>query len=594
MARQDDTTAQQSLIPSLDERVFIEQITLLNKNQPTIYFVTVAAACLLIYMLRTEVRDVSLGLWIGGIFLIYTIRIILWLTYTTPLTLKLAQRYAKVAVVGAFVAGVWWGAGSLILYTPDSILHQIIYLFIVSILGTGALSSMTIYVPAFYAYFPVSLLPTMVHYFYHHDLIHTGLAVAIVLYIFGLTVFGRNFGRALKQSLKNRFENLALINALTIEKEQAEHLREQAEQANRDKSKFLAAASHDLRQPLHALGLFVNVLSHRAQQPQEKLLAENIHNSTFALKNLLDGLLDVSRLDAGIMSCSRINFPVQQLFQRLQKDYAPVAQEREIHLVFKPTRMIVNTDPGLLERVLRNLISNAIRYTVQGSVLIGCRYANRDSVRIEIRDSGIGIPQDKQEEIFKEFTQLNNPERDRSKGLGLGLAIVRRLADLLAAPLALKSRPGQGTTFSIDIPRGDAAAVALPVATLSDTVVDLNQSFILVIDDERAIRTGMTQILEQWGCTVLSAGSESEALSLLDREGILPDAIIADYRLRDNRTGADAITHIQQMLDVTLPALIITGDTSPQRLKEANASGYDLLHKPVQLDALKAWLNNTL
>jgi CheY-like chemotaxis protein len=248
----------------------------------------------------------------------------------------------------------------------------------------------------------------------------------------------------------------------------------------------------------------------------------------------------------------------------------------------------VHSDPALLERILRNLISNAIRYTADGVVQVACVPVEQE-LRIDVLDTGIGIPLEQQREIFKEFYQLDNPERDRNKGLGLGLAIVDRLSVLLEHPVEVQSTPGKGSRFSVWVPRGDPERViaAVPPPVVSRPLAGLR---VIVVDDEIAAREGMATVLEGWGCVVTLAGSEDEAAATAWASGTVPDAIIADYRLRDARTGVQAIERLQREFSRRIPALIVTGDTAAERLLEAKASGHQLVHKPVQPAMLRAFL----
>ena len=255
---------------------------------------------------------------------------------------------------------------------------------------------------------------------------------------------------------------------------------------------------------------------------------------------------------------------------------------------------MIESDEKLIERVLRNIISNAIRYTKKGKVLVGCR-RKKDHALICVYDTGSGFSSDKYEIIFTEFQQLENPERDRSKGLGLGLAIVKRLTRLLNTSIHVSSIPGKGSIFSFELPlyRGEIIdSHPQNILTLTNNIMD---KYIIVVDDEEDIRDGLSSLLSSWGCKVEAISSISEAKAVFDKNKQTPDLILADYRLRDEITGVDVIHEIQHLFSTPdLPAVIITGDTAPERIKEAKASGFELLHKPVTGGKLRALLNSLL
>lgn len=363
----------------------------------------------------------------------------------------------------------------------------------------------------------------------------------------------------------------------------------QLELANRAKSRFLAAASHDLRQPMHALGLFVGQLSDMIQYPEARKIVDQVHASVEAMEQLLNALLDISKLDAGVLTPQLEDFPLATLLQRMENNFAAEARAKGLRLRVRPCHLAVRSDPLLLERIVMNLVSNAVRYTERGGVVVGCRRRGK-RVRIDVWDSGIGIAEDKQREIFREFIQLGNQERDRSCGLGLGLAIVERLARLLDHRIDLASTPGRGSRFSIELPLGDAQQAIREQRGPVPATNSLNGLFVVVVDDEALVRAGMEGVLHGWGCHVVSAGSGDEALALLGEHERTPDVLISDYRLRENETGIEVINRLRTHYASAIPAALISGDTAPERLREAKDSGYPLLHKPVSPAKLRALL----
>lgn len=382
--------------------------------------------------------------------------------------------------------------------------------------------------------------------------------------------------------------------------------REEADRANEAKSKFLAIASHDLRQPVQSLYLFCAALADRLQGHPGLPLLDNMRQGLDSLKGLLDGLLDMSRLESGKIAAAPVDVRLNQLLGRLVAEYGPRAAQKGMELRAVPSRAWVRSDPAHLERILRNLIENALRYTRRGRILLGCRRCGPE-VRIEVWDSGIGIPQDRLGEIFDEFTQLG--ERS-GRGLGLGLAIVRRLAQLLGHRVTVRSVEGKGSVFAVTLPRVTAAADARiagsrtavaagafsalasasgPVRsnTANDAVA---RGVVLVIDDEAIILLGLKAMLEGWGYDVLTARTGDQALERLRADGRRPRMVLADYQLQQGRTGSEALSAVQDFIGRDVPGVILTGDTAPERLREAESSGFRILHKPVFPNELRRLL----
>lgn len=366
-----------------------------------------------------------------------------------------------------------------------------------------------------------------------------------------------------------------------------EQARLESENANKAKSKFLAAASHDLRQPLHAIGMFLSALEDRRRKEQGDVaegdlrIIDNIADSLEALRGLLNALLDISKLDAGVMRAEFGPVMLRPLVERLLKLHEVRAQEKGLSLRSVCPNIAVRSDPVLLERVLSNLLSNAVRYTSEGGVLLGARQRG-DMVLLQIYDTGVGIPKDKVEDIFVEFQQLDNPARDRRRGLGLGLAIVERVLALLNHPLNLRSIVGRGTCFSLEVPSDEVQEIIVEEKPVEVALMGGDVPLIVIIDDEPDILDGMEQLITGWKYDVIAALSTQSALDQLDKTTVRPSLILADYRLQEEMTGADSIRLIQEKLNYPIPAAIITGDTAPERIQDAKASGFVLLHKPLR------------
>lgn len=378
-----------------------------------------------------------------------------------------------------------------------------------------------------------------------------------------------------------------------IKREQTiEKARKEAEQANAAKTRFLAAASHDLRQPIHALGLFFGELSVRVCNPDTARVIGQIEDTIASIDSMLNTLLDISKLDAGIVEPAIESVDLNELFMRLKAEFKSVVLENQNELRVRPTTAIVDSDPAMLERMLRNLLGNATRYTESGKLLLAARRRGK-TYEIQVIDTGCGIPEDQIDEIFTEFHQLHNAARDRQKGLGLGLSIVKRLAKLLHHTVKVRSKSGQGSCFTISLPASVAAKSMESHAFNLDNFESGNRLAgcrILVLDDDSAVLEGMRGLLTQWGCQVITAATQEKALALLASSIQKITLLITDYRLTDNVSGLNAAKSIQTQLGYPFATLIITGDTGPERLREANASGYPLLHKPVVPAKLRSML----
>jgi len=373
--------------------------------------------------------------------------------------------------------------------------------------------------------------------------------------------------------------------------------RKEAERANAAKTRFLAAASHDLRQPIHALGLFFGELSSRVYSPKTAKVIGQIEDSIATINSMLNALLDISKLDAGVVKPNIETVDLGDLFMRLQTEFEVVALENRNLLRTRPTEVLVKSDPTLLESMLRNLLGNAFRYTENGRILLAARRRG-ETCEIQVLDTGCGIPEDQLDEIFSEFHQLHNAARDRQKGLGLGLSIVKRLAKLLHHAIKVKSQPGKGSCFSLVVPTSDKKdkqdALNIPITDNSLLGNRLAGCRILVLDDDALVLEGMRGLLSQWGCQVITACNQASALEQLASIGQEIALLIIDYRLGDAVSGLDVANKLQAQLGYSFAVLMITGDTDPERLREANASGHQLLHKPVVPAKLRSRLLNLI
>ncbi|ACJ00219.1 ATP-binding protein [Rhodospirillum centenum] len=368
--------------------------------------------------------------------------------------------------------------------------------------------------------------------------------------------------------------------------------RDTAERANRAKSRFLAAASHDLRQPLNAISLLTCNLRTRVGDPGARELLDQIEGSLDAMIDLFESLMDISKLESGGVELDVRPVPLQPLLNRLQRDFAPAARAKGLRLGVVPTTLYGLSDPTLLERILRNLVANAVRYTDRGGVLVGVRrYGSH--LRIDVVDTGPGIPAGCLDDIFEEFQQLGNAARERSSGHGLGLAIVRRAADLLQHPLDVRSRPGRGSRFSVVLPRADVVAAEPDIPAADGPAEPAATGFpILLLEDDPLVLTATRMLLEDLDCPVVEARNGDEALRII-AGGAQPRLVLADYRLPGAMDGLETVRRIRTELGRSVPAILLTGDVTADVEPRARAAGVQFVRKPVRPDELRSLVKAT-
>jgi signal transduction histidine kinase/CheY-like chemotaxis protein len=399
--------------------------------------------------------------------------------------------------------------------------------------------------------------------------------VTQVMVAMAILVVSRQRNRHWRQNTRALIEQGDRIRELEAE-------RDEAARSDLEKSRFLAIASHDLRQPVHALALFSATLHRRLQHTAEEPLVRNMTRAIDGLERSFNALLDISRLDAGTMAPALQTFSLRDLFRRLHMHYGGQAELAGLGLRFSPGGKSVHSDPQMLERVLGNLIQNAIKYTEHGGIVVVAR-STPTTVNVEVWDTGAGISAVELPRIFDEFYQIGRGERDRSHGLGMGLAIVKRLVSSLGHTLTVKSRQGRGTMFRVGIPIGDLSGLQDAMAPADTVPMQISSpQMVLVIDDEEPIREGLRGLLQEWGYQVMTAASSDQAEQVVQALEGRVDLILSDLHLGGDVDGLEAIDRVRLLCRQEVPAILITGDTAHGEIRRIAASGHMVLFKPVQ------------
>ena len=497
-------------------------------------------------------------------------------------------------VAATLCSGVLWGLTGWLFYGLGSGLQQtglVIVLYSYCIAAVPVLANQR---AVFHAFVGLSFVPLVARIAWVGDYDSLRLAGELVFIIGLTTLLVRSYGQALQRVTDLKLRADDLLAQLRVEKQAAEAARQQAEIASRAKTQFRAAASHDLRQPLHAMGLFAEALRQRTHAPDVARLVDSINESVDALEALFSELLDITRIDSGGVEPHPADFVVGDLLRKLRLHFEPAAFEKGLALRLRGDRHVLHADPLLVERIVRNLVSNAIRYTDDGSVLVSCRRRGGLAL-LQVWDTGVGIPAPEQQRIFEEFYQV--PRRravtpDQRKGLGLGLAIVARLAALIGARLTLRSTPGRGSVFTLEVPLGEAPAPATVPAPATPAIgATLHGRQIVVVEDDDAVRTGLQVLLEGWGADVVAVSGLAALdawLAAREPEAPAPALLITDYRLDAAATGLDAIATMRRRHGADVPVLVVSGSSNPSIEASAEAVGFHLLVKPVLPSRLRA------
>ncbi len=575
-----------------------EQVRARIAVYPTMIGSQMMVAVLLVWMMWEVVAHDTLLGWLALVYAIHLFELVVWWRAKDSVDdVSSCRRWDVRFKFQTGLAAAAWGLGWIVMFIPADLGYQALLICVAMGMSAGAVTINPIYRPALFIYLGVLLSPLIVRVAMEGDVTHWILAFMLLTYVGFLLDSGIKLMFTFETSLRQRFEKESLLHELRVREEEIAIALKAAEQANRAKSKFLATASHDLRQPLQALRLFTEALQDVAKEPESQRLAGQIGKSVNALVDMFDDLLDVSRLDAGIIQPRLQHFELFDLFDRLYVDFEPLAKAKGLTLELPccngsgmdspQCNAVVYSDPFLLERMMRNLISNAIRYTDKGMVEVKCQCLP-EVVEICVQDTGIGIRPEVLPHIFEEYYQVDNPHRDRRKGLGLGLAIVRRVEELLGYRVDVESVPEQGSSFKFSVKNGDAAVLARPYV-ITQSRQDVSNKAIAFVEDDADIREFTVEIMQEWGCRVFAGESGAVVLRLLDTAALRPDLLVCDFRLPDKETALDVMREMRDYWG-DLPVLIVTGDTGAETLQAIQQSGASLLHKPIAPTRLRSMM----
>ncbi len=567
----------------LERNALKDRLELLIKNIPASMAGALIVSLAIVVYVWNHGKGYPVALWFALNLLIVVPRLWLFRVYRTKASGGDGRwKWGRWFIGLTFLAGVVWGLLPWLVLDVDMPEEMLVIMLIMFGMISGSMPS---YAPVFSAYasFSVPASVGLAGKLFLEGGDNTILGILVLAFLVANLIFCWNHRGLILANIYQRIEKESLLADL-------EHRTMEAEKANRDKSRLLAATSHDLRQPLHALNLFLSSLEGQLTQDAQRQLLEKARMSGAALGELLNSLLDLSRLDAGEVRVEMTSFDLGGLLERCAGEFRPLAEDKGLKLrVDAESGRVVRSDPVLLARVMRNLLSNAVRYTEAGEILIRAGQRNGKAV-IEVRDSGKGMAPEHLPHVFDEFFQIENPERDRDKGLGLGLAIVRRLTDLLEIAVDVESVPGKGSCFRLELP-----SATLPVTQDSNDAAvsrparirDLVGMLVMVVDDDRTILDAMRILLRGWDCEVLAAEGMDEALDEIRRHDYpAPDALLVDYRLRGEHTGIDAVRAVRAHFGRSIPAIVISGEAERDAETEARRHGLGFARKPIEAEAI--------
>ncbi len=575
-----------------EQQIYNAQVTSIYQQIPSNLLPALLISSIVTIAIWEPQHSVGLSLWLIANYLFFILRLFSFQRFNrTEIRNTLSMKtWSQLARLQLLLYGLIWALLPLcfpvLQNTPTSTLLAIYFFATTGITGLAVSHSSF---KSMWFSFVIPSSGAMIYSLVNSPIDGTNmLAFYLVLFNFFLISMMNRLHKSFRETTILQTEYAKLMNNLQQEKEKSET-------ANINKSTFLASASHDLRQPVHAMNLFIEMLQKKVLPKDITLLIDRIASSATNLQNLFNSLLDISRLDAGTVEINKTSMNAGNIVNELINLHWPEIEDKGLNINSNVNDCYVYSDPVLLNRILSNLLVNAIHYTDSGSIEIRSDVSNDNkNIRLSVIDTGKGIAPENLQRIFDEFKQLHNPERDRNKGLGLGLAICNRLAGLLGTTIDVDSTPCQGSCFSLTLPVASNPSGSAASKTISAATIDLQAYSIMIIDDEKDILDAMPMLLKSWGCDeVAAAADDVEALKAMDN-GFFPDLVISDYRLRDHLTGLDVIDAISKRIGYPVRAVLITGDTAVDSLKKVNDSGLKVLHKPIETSQLEMAITEAL
>jgi signal transduction histidine kinase/CheY-like chemotaxis protein len=567
-----------------------ERIRLIYRQMPTSILGTMTGVALVTAVMWPVVPAATLLLWAAAMAINQSWRLVLYLDFRRrDLDESRVGTYARRWQIGSGISGLIWSLAAILFFAPDSPIHQTLLTTTIFAIVAVAVPITASHLPSFKVFVVPTLACLAARNAWEGDTDHLLLAFVVAAALLGVVAVGQRYHLALTRSLRGRFENEALAQRLAAQNQDLSRARDSAEQANRAKTHFFASASHDLRQPLHAISLFSGVLANRLGAGEHGAVVKNISNSVALLESHFSQLLNISRIEAGVLEPELEDFDLQALIRRVHGEFLPEAARKGLRLRIHASSLWVRSDPFLIERILGNLVSNAIRYTQQGSVLIGVR-RRRDEASLEVWDTGIGIAPEQQQAVFEEFVQLGNPERNVQKGTGLGLSIVRRLTALLGHSLTMRSHPGRGTRFRLRLPLAEDRCEAAPA--VEPVVVSGRDTLVLVIDATAEQRQRTQAWLESWGNRVVPCADAAEAREAARQLDQPPDLIIGSHR--SAAEGQAVIGALRESLGRSIPAILAADKATSESAAAARNEAVYLMAAPLLPAKLRAMMNAAL
>lgn len=560
-----------------------EQLRSVAENLVSTVTATAFASSALLYLLRATVEEPLGIIWLVLLNCVGVARLVMLWLYRSHAHDDPRNRIVMRALTGcALVSGLIWAASVWTLGAPEQYHLQVVVMFACLAIATGGAfgtvaslrTAYAIFIPPVFAPFAFGVL--------HDDRYYRIVGVMALIYGLILARMIYMLNRQFRHQISVREENQGLLGELS-------RRTEEAETANEAKSRFLIAASHDLRQPMQAIVLRARALSDLELPPEAKTTTARLDDAISTMLDLFDRLLDVSQLEAHAVVPHMTPFALQPLFARLQESYRDLAWVDAIELKVEPSTLWVTSDALMLERILRQLLDNALRHAIRRSVALSARRVDA-GVAVEVRDTGPGIPHDKQKDIFKEFVQLNNPQRDRRMGLGLGLSIADRLARLLGHHLELESEVGHGAAFCVIVPEAEPRPESQRVVSADNDSGALEGLLVAVLDDTPDVLEALSAMIRRWRCETIAATNSEELIHALRLSERKPDVLICDYRLAESCNGIEVILALRNELGLTCPALLITGDMAMQQNSELSAASITVMQKPVRPALMRSTL----